>query len=260
MSTRLRKDGGMTTNPGRTRPLARSLLVLGLASVCGCGTVKTTGTARSGTEQLLLTHAWDTALQKVDFRPLTGVPVYLDTTNVTAIDQGWVVSSLKQALLAQGVLLRAKPEQAQWIVEARVGAYGTNDKNWLLGISQTTIPPTVTGIPSGTIPKLPLVERNQQQAVAKLALFAYDRGSGQFVWSSGTMLATATAKDVFIGGLGPWHSDSIQGGAEFVGIKIPPMSSRASESGSGSAERLSEPSDPTALRQPASTDLESFMP
>src|SRR5262245_40843339 len=60
----------------------------------GCGTVKTTGTARSGTEQLLLTNAWDSALQKVDFRPLTGVPVYLDTTNINAtIDQGWIVSS-----------------------------------------------------------------------------------------------------------------------------------------------------------------------
>src|ERR1700709_1096616 len=83
----------------------------------GCGSVKVTGTVRTGTEQLLLTNAWDSALQKVDFRPLTGVPVFLDISNVTAVDQGWVVSSIRQAMLAQGVLLRAKPEQAQWIVE-----------------------------------------------------------------------------------------------------------------------------------------------
>ncbi|MFO0952777.1 MAG: DUF6655 family protein [Isosphaeraceae bacterium] len=94
----------------------------------------------TATEQLLLTNAWDTALQKVDFRSMAGVPVYLDTTNVTAVDQGWVVSSLRQALLMQGVLLRQKPEQAQWVVEARVGAYGTDDYNWLVGIPQTTIP------------------------------------------------------------------------------------------------------------------------
>ncbi len=251
----------MTTKPRRTRRLGRSLIVLGLSSVCGCGTVKSTGTARTGTEQLLLTHAWDSALQKVNFRALTGVPVYLDTTNVTAVDQGWVVSSLREALLAQGVLLRSKPEQAQWIVEARVGAYGTNDKNWLLGIAQTTIPTTMVGIPSGTIPKLPLIEKNDQQAVAKLALFAYDRGSGQFVWSSGTMLATASAKDVFVGGLGPWHKDSIAGGAEFVGMKIPPITdSRSADPSTGLGGRTSTTSDPAALRQSVSADLESFTP
>ena len=91
-------------------------------ALAGCGSTKMTSTPRTGTEQLLLTNAWDTALRKIDFSPLTGVPVYLDTQYVTAIDQGWVVSSLRQALLSQGVMLRAKPEQAQWVVEARVGA------------------------------------------------------------------------------------------------------------------------------------------
>ncbi len=251
----------MATQRRRPWPLTGSALAIGLASVVGCGTVKTTGTARSGTEQLLLTHAWDAALQKVDFRPLTGVPVYLDTTNVTSIDQGWVVSSIRQAMLSQGVLLRAKPEQAQWVVEARVGAYGTNDKSWLLGISQTTIPPTVTGIPSGTIPEIPLIKRSDQQAVAKLALFAYDRGSGQYVWSSGSMLATASAKDVFIGGLGPIHQDSIHGGAEFVGVRVPiPGESSNNDPESAGSSRRNPPSDPTAIRQSRSNDADSFMP
>lgn len=251
----------MATFPGRSRPLARSFLALGLAAACGCGSIKTTGTARSGTEQLLLTHAWDSALQRVDFRPLAGVPVYLDTAHVTAVDQGWVISSIRQAMLAQGVLLRPKPEQAQWIVEPRVGAYGTNDKNWLLGISQTTVPATMVGIPSGTIPEIPLIKRSDQQAVAKLALFAYDRSSGQFVWSSGTMLATSNAKDVFIGGLGPLHSDSIQGGTDFVGFRLP-LTSDGSQNDAASrpGSRANIPSDPAALRQPSSADLDSFMP
>lgn len=251
----------MSMFPLRARCKICARVAIALAAICGCGTVKTTGTTRSGTEQLLLTHAWDSALQKVDFRPLAGVPVYLDTTNVTAVDQGWVVSSLRQAMLSQGVLVRAKPEQAQWIVEARVGAYGTNDKNWLLGISQTTIPPTITGVPAGTIPELPLIKKSDQEAVAKLALFAYDRTSGQFVWSSGTMLATSSAKDVFFGGLGPWHSDSIQGGADFVGIRIPATSDGAStDPASRPGSRTTIPSDPAALRQPSSADLDSFMP
>ena len=197
-----------------------SLLVAALV-VSGCGTVKQTGTARTGTEQLLLTNAWDRALQKVDFRPLTGVPVFLDTTNVTSVDQGWIVSSLRQSLLTQGVLLRQKPEQAQFIVEARVGAYGTDDYNWLIGIPQLSMPPTLTGIPTGTIPEIPFMKKSDQHAVAKLALFAYDRASGQIVWTSGTQLETANAKDTYIGGLGPIQSGSIRGGTEFIGIKVP---------------------------------------
>src|SRR4051812_30307282 len=220
----------MRNEPERTGTRAGMLLVVAGAVVhaAGCGTVKTTGTARSGTEQLLLTNAWDSALQKVDFRPLTGVPIYLDTTNINAaIDQGWIVSSLRQAMLQQGVLLRAKPEQAQWIVEARVGAYGTDEHNLLIGIPQTSIPATLTGIPQGTIPEIPIAKRSEQNAIAKLALFAYDRASGQIVWNSGTMLDTASAKDVYVAGVGPIQSGSIRGGTEFVGIKIPLTSDSA---------------------------------
>src|SRR4029079_13313223 len=111
----------------RRRGRAQAGWPLVLAMAIGCGTVKTSGTTRTGTEQLLLTNSWDSALEKVDFRPLTGVPVFLDTSHVTAVDQGWVVSSLREAMLTQGVLIREKREQAQFVVEARVGAYGTDD-------------------------------------------------------------------------------------------------------------------------------------
>lgn len=237
-----------------------------LSTLAGCGTVKTTGTARTGTEQLLLTNAWDTALQKVDFRPLTGVPVYLDTTNVAVVDQGWVVSSLKQAMLTQGVLLRPKPEQAQWIVEARVGVYGTDSQNWLFGIPQTTVPQTVTGMPSGTIPEISLAKKTDQQGMAKLALFAYDKGSGQLVWNSGTMFSMSTAKDLYLGGIGPIQSGTIRpGGTEFIGMKLP-----MTANGADGEDDEGDPNDPKpksipftspALKIPSSTsDVDSFSP
>jgi len=258
----------MRNRPVRARALslAGSLPVLAgvLMLNTGCGTVKTTGTARSGTEQLLLTNAWDSALQKIDFRPLTGVPVYLDTANINAtIDQGWIISSLRQALLQQGVLLRAKPEQAQWIVEARVGAYGTDEHTLLIGIPQTTIPATVTGVPQGTIPEIPVAKRSEQQAIAKLALFAYDRASGQIVWNSGTMLDTANAKDVYVAGVGPIQSGTIRGGTEFVGIKLPltSESARPDDLNSPETAKSAVPFSTPAIRQPAATtDADSFAP
>lgn len=247
----------MTSRCTRWAVFGCGLLVTASA---GCGTVKTSGTARTGTEQLLLTNAWDSALQKVDFRPLTGVPVYLDVTNVTAVDQGWVVSSIRQSMLAQGVLLRSKPEQAQWVVEARVGAYGTDNYNWLLGIPQTTIPQTITGMPSGTIPEMAVIKKNDQQGIAKLALFAYDRGSGQLVWNSGTMLATASAKDVYVGGVGPIQSGTIHGGTNIVGIKIP-LSAESVHQNDGTGTRTTPPfSDPALRLAPANSDIDSFAP
>src|SRR4051812_17142436 len=171
----------MANGPGRRRGTRVGLAASVLIAAWGCGSTKVTGTARTGTEQLLLTNAWDKALHRVDFRPLTGVPVYLDTTHVTAVDQGWVVSSLRQAMLHQGVLIRPKPEQAQFVMEAAVGAYGTDEDSFLVGIPQTTVPNVMPGVPSGTIPEVTLAKRSRQQAVAKLSLFAYDRASGQLV-------------------------------------------------------------------------------
>ncbi len=204
----------------RARPI-RLTIALSAIAVAGCGSTKQTSTPRTGTEQLLLTNAWDRAIEKVDFRPLTGVPVFLDTSNVTSIDQGWVVSSLRQAMLTQGVLLRPKAEAAQFIVEARVGAYGTDDYSMMIGIPQITMPPTVTGVPTGTVPEMPFIKKSDQRAVAKLALFAFDRTSGQIVWTSGTQLETSNAKDTYIGGFGPIRRGSIRGGTEVLGVKVP---------------------------------------
>ena len=257
----------------RGRSEAAVLLAAGLfcALESGCGSTRTTGTVRTGTEQLLLTNAWDKALLRVDFRPLTGVPVFLDTSNATAIDQGWVISSLREAMLTQGVLLREKRETAQYVVEARIGAYGTDDDDFLVGIKQTTIPPTVTGVPTGTIPELPLIKRSRQQAVAKLALFAYDRASGQLVWRSGTMLDKADNKDVFVGGFGPINSGSIRDGTQVVGIKIPPLSGDdpnpeepaeiATNGRKGRKRGKVQPYNPPALQTPSNlSDIETFQP
>ena len=242
----------------------RSGLATSAAALCllasGCGTVKTSGTARTGTEQLLLTNAWDSALQKVDFRPLTGVPVFLDTTNVAAVDQGWVISTLRQALLSQGVLLREKREQAQWIVEASVGAFGNDQYNMLVGVPQTTIPQTVVGMPAGTIPEISVLKKSHQTGTAKLMMFAYDRGSGRVVWRSGTVIATSNAKDVYLGGMGPFQSGTIRGRTELMGLKIPLTSEQAAADPNAPPRRSG--AQPPARPSPAPTDpdLEAFAP
>lgn len=245
----------------------RCLVALALVASSGCGTTKTTGTARSGTEQLLLTNAWDDAVRKIDFRALAGVPVFLDAQYVTAVDQGWAVSSLRQAMLSQGVLLKPKLEVADWVVEARIGAYGTDEYNWLVGIQQTTIPTVIAGMPAGTIPEIPLIKKSDQRAVAKLALFAYDRSSGQMVWNSGTMLSTSSSQGTYVGGVGPMQSGSIWSKDKRVGVNIPMVSDSELAGSTGPAKRAS--SGPRTgsgfalpdMNLPASaSDLRSFAP
>ncbi|GIW86615.1 MAG: hypothetical protein KatS3mg108_0939 [Isosphaeraceae bacterium] len=254
-------------------PRGRRLIACALAALsAGCGTVKQTGTARTATEQILLTNAWDQALASVDFSPLAGVPVFIDTQYIKGtIDEGWLVSSLRQAMLSQGVLIRSKPEQALWILEPRVGAYGTDSYNWLLGVPQTTVPVTLGGLPAGTIPEIPIIKKSHQQGIAKLALFAYDRASGQLVWRSGTQLAMADAKDVYVGGVGPVQSGSIRQRDKRVGINVPmisdPTPRLVAPSTPGAAPPLADkPQEPpdlpgASLKLPPSTaDLDAFAP
>ena len=253
---------GRPTEIGGQARLAAAMILL--IACGGCGSTKMSSTPRTGTEQLLLTSAWDDALHKIDFSPLAGVPVYLDTQYCNAVDQGWVVSSIRQSMLQQGVLLRSKPEQAQWVVEARVGAYGTNDYNWLIGVPQTTMPVAIAGLPTGTIPEIPIAKKNKQQGVAKLALFAYDRASGQVTWTSGTSLATSTAKDVYIGAVGPIQSGSIRSGPEVDGLKLPTLVDPV-PSTTGETLKTGKPGDePYHALSPAvpaaATDAESFAP
>ena len=190
------------TSPGLAIALAAML-------TGGCTSVKTTGSARSGTEQLLLTGAWDSALCAVDFRPLAGRRVFLDPQYVTVVDKDWVLSSTRRAMAEQGVLLQDAKDKADLIVEAALGAYGTDDRNCTVGLPQVGILPSLSGtaaLASGSSPgsnsstasSLSISQTSKQDAVVKASFFAYEAKSGAMAWESGPVLnargsATATS-------------------------------------------------------------------
>jgi hypothetical protein len=176
---------------GRHAAVVVSALALTFLSGCANIGTKVTGTVRSGTEQLLLTGTADRAVGSIDFRPLAGARVFLDASKVAALDGGWVVFSLRRAMAEQGLLLVDACREAQVIVEAAVGAYGTDDKECSLSLPGVglvgSLPVPITGLsPSGQV----LTKKVKQHAVVKLALFAYDAHSRRLVWESGTMLAS----------------------------------------------------------------------
>ena len=193
-------------------------------ALAGCGTTKWTDTGRSATEQLLISNAMDRAVSRLDFRALAGKKVYLDAKPLqSATDSAYLVSSLRQHMLACGCFMMDAQAEADYIVEARSGAVGTDHHELVYGIPRVDIPALIpvsgVGIPSN-IPELKLITRTDQRAVVKIAVFAYNRETGRPVWQSGMVPVQSDAKAFWVFGAGPFQTGSIYKGTAFAGDKL----------------------------------------
>ncbi len=197
--------------------------IIALVLLGGCGTTKWSETKRTATEQLLISDSMDQAVSRIDFRALAGKTVFLDDTFLKdVVDSSYLVSSLRQQLLAYGAILKEKREEADYGVEVRSGAVGTDMHSLLVGVPQINLPSAVAsaGLPS-SFPEIPLIKRTKQTAVTKILLFAYNRETGRPLWQSGTVLAKSDAQDVWIFFAGPFQRGSIYEGTQLAGEQLP---------------------------------------
>lgn len=175
-----------------------SLIAVLLLSSGGCASFqsKITGSSRSGAEQLLMTGTSDCAVASIDFRPLAGARVFLDTANLAASDSGWIDFSLRRAMARQGLLLVDDREDAQVIIEAALGAYGTDESDHSLSIPGAVplgiLPITTIASPSA------IGRKSRQDAVVKLALIALDAATHRLVWESGTIVQSQSLDRRFL--------------------------------------------------------------
>jgi len=197
-------------NSGKTSTRRLGALIAGLAmSLPGCGTTRVTDTSRTATEQLLISRAVDDVVSQVDFRILAGYKVYFDPQYIEkTVDGGYLVSSLRQQLLAHGALLQEDRAKAAVVVEARSGSIGTDRQDVLIGVPQMTLPALYPGVPS-LIPEIPVAKKTRQRGVAKIAVYAYHRTTGRPVWQSGTVQTDATARDTWVLGAGPFRRGTL---------------------------------------------------
>ena len=193
----------------------KALLLL-LILCYGCGTTRVSDTARTATEQLLISHSIDDTVSRLDFRVLAGKRVYLDAQYLDGVtDKGYLISSLRQQLLACGCLLQEERKRATYVIEARAGSVGTDRNDMLIGVPQMSIPSVMPGIPGAMIPEIALAKKSNRRAVAKVAVFAYNRISGDPVWQSGTLEAVSRERDSWLCGAGPFRRGSLHRGTEF---------------------------------------------
>jgi hypothetical protein len=215
----------------RLSPLSLRLarMVLGTMLLAGCGTTQ----SQSATQQLLLSDAVDRAVARIDFRPLAGYDVFLDdryvqtlrTQGVGFVNADYIVSSLRQQMLAADCQLQDRADTADFIVEVRIGALGMDGHEVTYGIppnsplnSAVTAVPNTPNLPS--IPEIALAKRNDQMGAAKVAVFAYDRETRTPVWQSGTAVAISDAKNVWVLGAGPFQRGTIYDGTRFAGSEL----------------------------------------
>jgi hypothetical protein len=199
-------------------PLAMSCLVSACLMAAGCGTTRWTDSTRTATEQLLISDAIEQSVSRIDFQKLAGQTVYLDTTYMGGVvDKDYLISTLRQHMLASGCTMKDKRDQADFIVEARAGTVGTDRHDLLFGIPSINLPWTpVTGGPAA-LPEVAVARRTNQKGVAKVAVFAYHRATGQPVWQSGVDAASSTAQNSWWMGVGPVQRGTIYDKAQFAG-------------------------------------------
>lgn len=179
---------------------ARFALAFCLIYSCvGCATTKTSNTARTATEQLLLSNAIDQSLNKVDFSAMYGRKVFLDPAYLDATDKQYVIASLRHHLLYNGVELATAADKADVILEPRSGGIGTDTTESYYGIPGITLPGGVF-----SMPEIKLVTRTNQKATAKIGLAAYDAGERKIVGGGGVSIAKSTHNNWNFLGVGPY--------------------------------------------------------
>lgn len=183
-----------------------------LAVASGCGINK----ARLATEQLVISDAVDRAVASIDFSPLSGRDVYFDAQYIEKIkvipssNVEYVISSLRQQMAAYDCRLQDKAEDADFIVEARLGVLGNDGHEVTYGMPGGTATGTAavfmaSPIPMPAMPELSLGRRNHQQGTAKIGVFAYDRQTREPVWQAGVAKGSSQARDLWVFGLGPFE-------------------------------------------------------
>jgi hypothetical protein len=193
--------------------LLRTSLLAATAAIAGCGTTRTTDTGRTATEQLLVSDAIDRAVSDLNVAELAGQSVYFESCYLSdVVDRPYLVSSIRQHLLASGCVLKDDRNDADFIVEARAGAIGTNRHDLLFGIPSTNLPQILPlqGVPAA-VPEVPIAKRRDQRGVAKVAVFAYHRESGLPVWQSGIAREESRMNDVWLLGAGPFQHGTLDG-------------------------------------------------
>jgi len=214
-------------SPFDFRDLCLTSLIVLLLALTGCGK----SVSRNGTEQLLTSNAVDRVVAKIDFTPLAGQRVYFndeyinDIKGIGFVNGDYIISSLRQQIVGANCLLQDSPNDADYIIEARVGALGNDHHEVSYGVPSTSMLTTASAmIPTAptipTIPEISLAKKEHQTGAAKIGVFAYHRESKEPVWQAGVTSERSRSRESWLLGIGPLQSGTIYEGPMFAGVNL----------------------------------------
>lgn len=197
--------------------------------VSACSQIRTSDTARTGLEQLLISDAVDKTLQKIEVPAVNGRRVFLDTQYLDGVDKGYVIGSIRQRLLNGGALMADKKEGSEITVEVFSGGIGTDNSNRFVGMPGMALP----GPMPVNLPEVRLYDRSKQAGTAKISLVAYDTVSGSLVHDGGNSMAVSEDNRWSMLGMGPFLEGDVrrQLSAARRNRLIPPSRTAAVKSG-----------------------------
>jgi hypothetical protein len=181
-----------------------NLLLLLVGS--GCTTMKTTDTARTAKEQLLVSNSIDQALEKVDFAAFSGRAVFLQDKYVDCVDKNYLLGTIRHRAFGAGARVVDKQEDADIVLEARVGSVGTDNAETFVGLPKLSVPGPVPI----SLPEVRLLTRANQTGTAKIGLVAYDAKTMEPLGNGGVSLARSDDNNWFVFGLGPYQNGSVR--------------------------------------------------
>jgi len=210
------------------RPIIIWLAAAVAMIAAGCGTTK----MQEATEQLVLSSAVDRSVSMIDFRPLAGQSVFLDTTYLKnphppapnlpfpVVNTNYVTSAMRQQIMAAGCFLQESADLADIVIEARMGTLGADDHRVTYGIPENnglaTAASFVVRTATPSVPEIALARRDAREGAAKIAAFAYDRETRMPIWQSGVSQSIATSRNTWVLGVGPFQGGSIREGTHLV--------------------------------------------
>ncbi len=155
-----------------------------------CYTPEMTNTKRSGVEEMLLSKAADTAAIKfIPQKFLAGKKVFLDTSNLDAIDKGYIIGMVQIHLAEEGAKMLTDKLKADIIVLIYSGASGTDSDDFMIGVPSIPIPIPLAG--TVQTPQIALIKEVKQTGVCKLILDGKDARSDRLLFSQTNIIGSS---------------------------------------------------------------------
>jgi len=192
-------------------------LFLSSLVLAGCTLDRATSSARTATEELLISTAADRAAEKLAEQIPVNTRIVLSTVSVGTVDERYAAAAIRDRLLRRGVVLVDEKETADAVLEVRAGALSTDEHSLFLGTPQVQLP-AVPGVAAAGIPlpSLNLFKRAETKATAKFAATGYETKTGKLIVATDSEFGYAEKVDWVLLFFISWTN------ADYLEMKAPP--------------------------------------